>query len=1062
MYWPTGAPRVYSASSNKSSKNQTIDSNDEAKQYHESKGDDDFRKNISKFFFQKVKEIKKGSQYEPESGSSTPATQDNCTSSVKSIDQDCQSPHFSTRQNSEEISCSYLDDQPLLSLKVSRSGHLFAVITSVGLTVWQTKPTAILAVFVRSKKSLISYGSNVSLLMRPDSTIFVILTTYGYLITYTLATNPNNRVYKPLFPKITSSQTRIQSKSSGTRSRVEDGVLWGPGEGDGAREMSINFRLVIQVDAGAVKALAFDDELIVATKEPAAVQCIKWVPDSSGSQTSTVLLSKMDWLPNKTSIIDLIHDCPMNLSAWITSDGKAYAVQKSKDTKNVETSHQMFRGFCFHTPTSSGKFAIKAAINARFSLIAIGCVDGTIQIYTAKDYIGNIPPSHTNKSNVDEYISGSITCLTYSPDGYCLFVGYEKGWAMWSVFGKPGATSFEDDNTTSQKQKEGWLSGVREAVWMGGGLEILMISPEDHRIWTLEMIRSAISNCYGPANSSRILLQTTSTIAVYRGNDLPAISAMSNESSLWHVAQVPSSYLADQWPMRYSVISSDGRYVAVAGRRGLTHYSVSSRRWKTFADEIMENEFQIRGGMCWHQHILVAAIEAERVYQLRLFSREADLSTSSTLHSETLPAPIVLITPSGDDSLLVYTYDNILYHYIFTQLSGELRIVQVGQIAFHGIVRSPARVRGLSWILPEDESFYDDPSLEVACATVLFLVDGKLVLLQPLLNEESELRYDMRVIAQNIEYYALTKEPRRLTSLDQKNGLYISSVDKDNPKTNMVTESCLTNSLWMFEGAEIKGWINFQDVLQSTYSEISREIPPMVSIPVDFYPLSVLLERGVIVGLESELVQRRDTNFSLFKLAIRTQLFIPHVLEFHLSRSDHFAALNLAQKYQNLNYFAHSLETLLNNILTREVDSNIIPEESLLPQVISFLSLFPQNLDIIVQCTRKNEIRSWNFLYKFLPPPQELFEESLRKGSLKTAAGYMLVLQSFGEMKISHDQFNRLFLKAKNEGDWMLCKELADFLIALDQSGATLSKAMEMLELKSPKQESKQANICSL
>ena len=73
------------------------------------------------------------------------------------------------------------------------------------------------------------------------------------------------------------------------------------------------------------------------------------------------------------------------------------------------------------------------------------------------------------------------------------------------------------------------------------------------------------------------------------------------------------------------------------------------------------------------------------------------------MHVEPLPAPIVLIAPSGEDSLLVYTYDNILYHYIISVTNATVKLVQVGQIALHGIIRAPPRVRALSWILPEDQ-----------------------------------------------------------------------------------------------------------------------------------------------------------------------------------------------------------------------------------------------------------------------------------------------------------------------------------------------------------------------
>ena len=73
------------------------------------------------------------------------------------------------------------------------------------------------------------------------------------------------------------------------------------------------------------------------------------------------------------------------------------------------------------------------------------------------------------------------------------------------------------------------------------------------------------------------------------------------------------------------------------------------------------------------------------------------------LHVERMSSPVVHLTSSGEDSLLVYTYENILYHYIVTATPDTVKLVHVGQIAFHGIVRAPARVRAVTWMLPEEQ-----------------------------------------------------------------------------------------------------------------------------------------------------------------------------------------------------------------------------------------------------------------------------------------------------------------------------------------------------------------------
>lgn len=74
--------------------------------------------------------------------------------------------------------------------------------------------------------------------------------------------------------------------------------------------------------------------------------------------------------------------------------------------------------------------------------------------------------------------------------------------------------------------------------------------------------------------------------------------------------------MGKNWPLRYSALSSDGRLIAVAGRRGLVHYSSTSGRWKLFSDERQEQAFVVKGGMAWFHHVLIAAVEVTKSYQV--------------------------------------------------------------------------------------------------------------------------------------------------------------------------------------------------------------------------------------------------------------------------------------------------------------------------------------------------------------------------------------------------------------------------------------------------------------
>lgn len=176
------------------------------------------------------------------------------------------------------------------------------------------------------------------------------------------------------------------------------------------------------------------------------------------------------------------------------------------------------------------------------------------------------------------------------------------------------------------------------------------------------------------------------------------------------------------------------------------------------------------------------------------------------------------------------------------------------------------------------------------------------------------------------------------------------------------------------------------------------------------------------------------------------------------------SALSLSHYYSHLSYFPHALEILLHHVLDDAVessnqrDSQDDTQKPLLPSVISFLQAsLPADvyLDIVVQCTRKNEVRSWRTLFAHLPPPNELFEQALKLKSLKTAAGYLLILQALDDeddednsKTRTEDYAVRLLGLAAHKSDWDLCAELARFLIALDDSGEMLRRTIERVGIR--------------
>jgi hypothetical protein len=67
-------------------------------------------------------------------------------------------------------------------------------------------------------------------------------------------------------------------------------------------------------------------------------------------------------------------------------------------------------------------------------------------------------------------------------------------------------------------------------------------------------------------------------------------------------------------------------------------------------------------------------------------------------------------------------------------------------------------------------------------------------------------------------------------------------------------------------------------------------------------------------------------------------------------------------------------------------------------------------LDVIVGCTRKTEVRLWQYLFQYAGRPKDLFEQCMERGMLKSAGGYLLVLHTLEHLKDSSQVSTRLFL----------------------------------------------------
>lgn len=79
---------------------------------------------------------------------------------------------------------------------------------------------------------------------------------------------------------------------------------------------------------------------------------------------------------------------------------------------------------------------------------------------------------------------------------------------------------------------------------------------------------------------------------------------------------------------KYVSMNETGQYVAIAGKRGLAHYSAISTKWKLFGNEHQEQTFIVRGGIVWWQNIIAFACQ-----DLESFDHEANALSNTRFDS---------------------------------------------------------------------------------------------------------------------------------------------------------------------------------------------------------------------------------------------------------------------------------------------------------------------------------------------------------------------------------------------------------------------------------------------
>ncbi|XP_072019324.1 guanine nucleotide exchange factor subunit RIC1-like [Amphiura filiformis] len=250
----------------------------------------------------------------------------------------------------------------------------------------------------------------------------------------------------------------------------------------------------------------------------------------------------------------------------------------------------------------------------------------------------------------------------------------------------------------------------------------------------------------------------------------------------------------------------------------------------------------------------------------------------------------------------------------------------------------------------------------------------------------------------------------------------------------------LMEALWLGCGAAgMKVWLPlFPEGEDKSHSFLSKRI--MLPFKLKIYPLAVLFEDAVVLGAATDTLcldpftpspDSRTPTMPFATLERTTQIYLHHILRQLLRRNLGIHALQVARSCTNLPYFPHVLELMLHEVLEEEATASEPIPDALLPRVVAFIAEFPQYLQTVVHCARKTEIALWPYLFASVGSPQDLFEQCLQTGALKTAASYLIILQNLETPKVSRHHATQLLDTALEWCDWSLCSDLLRFLRAI-------------------------------
>ncbi|KAJ9595098.1 hypothetical protein L9F63_013624, partial [Diploptera punctata] len=932
----------------------------------------------------------------------------------------------------------------------NRDKILFAILTDDCLSIWIYAPCVPIVLHHRTLESIEDIGMNELVEWRPDSSMLVVAVRV-------LAEQ------KGLYEQVDSPHPNLRRDSA---------ELF-------IKEVIPPLHLILDqevgIEGGITSLVCIRDELMLATTRGHVLR-YRW--DGSQNRDYCLDLRRVPFcidqqvskaipiLEANTYVVDIEYSPLVGGFAVVLNDGRAAFLTAA----SLRFDPNQVQGIW----AQNIEDATCASVNHKYRLIAFGRKNSQAVVYCIDEITGGLEVSHHIELSSKDYPGspGDVQGIRWTPDGCAMAVSWSQGGvSLWSTFGALLMCTL------------GWDYGPHVDLVHSNPLHIFEWSAEGYQLWMvkrepdhdpggnrssdcvvlLDFVKSALTVNPCMSHQSHLYLQGEDRMYVNLGDNLTKVyherprnqrgniygedvgnlmvTNILTGSKQWIVVQIPSAYTGTNWPIRYTAIDSEGQNLAVAGRTGLAHYSLGTRKWKLFGNETQEKDFVVTGGLLWWTDYIVMGCYSivENRDEIRIYPRDTRLDNTFVKVTR-VPAQVLLLNTLRDRLISFCANGQIsiysLKHRSESELGGVELVLQQS-VDISALCVHPACVVSVTLTTLRTETGRH-ATKEVE--SIMLNVSGRLLMVQ---REHNFRQNDDNSESSLLQAYTCAP-PTVLAS--RVENVWV-------PRKSRREKPHLTEALWLFCGAHgMMVWLPlFPRDGDKSHSFMSKRI--MLPFHLRIYPLAILFEDAILLGAENDtMLYSTDTNspFSLpFCILERTsQVYLHQILRQLIRRNLGYHAWEIARSCTSLPYFPHSLELLLHEVLEEEATSKEPIPDALLPSVIEFIQEFPVYLQTVVQCARKTEIALWPYLFSAAGKPKDLFQECLARKQLDTAASYLIILQNLEPSTVSRQYATLLLDAALDQCKWELSKELVRFLRAIDPNDVESPRASFILPSK--------------